>query len=142
MRTVTILMFFVFVTAATGAEIYRYIDADGNVVYSDKPLGADVVTLVIDTSTATPPSVPSEPNSPQAAESQPVPEPKQDPGPTAEEIVAQRSENCRIARGRQERYNAVHRIYRGTIEEREYLTDDEIDEIRMRAGADVEEWCD
>jgi hypothetical protein len=126
-------------TGASAAEIFRYVDANGNVVYSDKPLGENVETLTIDTSIPTPP--PAAPVAAQPAAADDAPEPEEDPGPTAEEIEAQRAENCLIARDRLERYNAAHRIYRGTIEERVYLTDDELVEIRAEAAADVDEWC-
>ncbi|HEY5623502.1 MAG TPA: DUF4124 domain-containing protein [Gammaproteobacteria bacterium] len=137
MRELRVLILIALTAGASAAEIYRYVDADGNVVYSDKPLGSNVETLIIDTSTPTPPPAAAQP---QPATAQAA-EPEQDPGPTAEEIETQRAENCQIARDRLERYNAARRIYRGTIEEREYLTDEELVAIRAQAAADVDEWC-
>ncbi|MFL2546444.1 MAG: DUF4124 domain-containing protein [Candidatus Rariloculaceae bacterium] len=146
MRASWIYLLMLVAGVASGAEIYRSVDADGNVIYSDRPAGDDAETIFIDTATATP--------APSAA-SGPVPDEDQgqmsadvtdsetapDSGPTAEELAAQREENCAIARDRNERYMIAHRVYRGDEENREYLTDDELTAIRAESAADVEEWC-
>ena len=126
----------------SAAEVYRYVDANGNVIYSDRPIGENVETLVIDTSTPTAPA-------PQANDPEPTADPAAQPGTIESEesesavpdIAAQREENCAIARERNERYSIARRVYRGTEEDREYLSDAELDEIRAQAVADVEEWC-
>ncbi len=130
------------VASLYGAEVYRYVDDDGNVAYSDRPVGQNAEAIII---TTTPPGVP-----PQAASA-----PQDDAGtpdetvqrerrePTPEERAADRAANCTIARERNERYSISRRLYRELPDgEREYLTDAEIDEARAGAAADVEEWCD
>jgi len=131
--------------SVSGAEVYRSVDADGNVIYSDRPAGDDVETIVINTATATPVAADATDNVATEAD-EPAAEDEVDEsvdvGPTAEEIAAERMENCGLARDREERYLVAHRIYRGSEEEREYLNDAELDAIRLQATADVEEWCD
>lgn len=39
----------------SAAEVYRYVDSNGNVIYSDRPLGDNVETLLINTATPTAP---------------------------------------------------------------------------------------
>jgi hypothetical protein len=59
------------------------------------------------------------------------------------EVVAQRAENCRVARDRLSRYSEAHRLYRpGPDGEREYLTSEEIDAERAEAISSVGKWCD
>jgi hypothetical protein len=145
MRAIWFYMLMLMAAAASGAEVYRSVDANGNVTYSDRPAGDDAETIFIDTATATPAasaeegSAPDEDQGPLFIEDDANPAP--DPGPTAEELAAQREENCAIARDRNERYMIAHRIYRGDEENREYLTDAELDAIRAEAAADVDEWC-
>jgi hypothetical protein len=128
--------------SVSGAQVYRSVDADGNVTYSDRPAGDDVETIFIDTATATPvPADPADSEVGAAAAEDEVDEVVY-AGPSAEEIAAERMENCGLARDREERYLVAHRIYTGTEAEREYLDDAELNAIRLQATADVEEWCD
>ena len=122
------------------AEVYRYVDENGNVIYSDRPLGENAETLIINTATptVTPPLAAPETNQPEA---QPGTSDSDQADPPPPDLAAQREENCEIARERNERYSIARRIYRGTEENREYLSDEELDEIRAQAAADVEEWC-
>ena len=146
MRSNWIYLLLLVAVAAAGAEVYRSVDADGNVIYSDRPTGEDVQSIFIDTATATPSApvdegddaVPGEEN--LFLEKDTIEE-VPDAGPSAEVIAAERMENCGIARDREERYLLAHRIYRGTEDNREYLTDAELDAIRAQAAADVDEWC-
>ncbi|MGI9260136.1 MAG: DUF4124 domain-containing protein [Gammaproteobacteria bacterium] len=130
----------------SAAEIYRFVDSNGNVIYSDRPLGDNVETLLIDTATPTAPPTLTAPETTDPAE---IADPTAQPGTSDSEqteselpdLAAQGEENCAIARERNERYSIARRIYRGTEESREYLSDEELDEIRAQAAADVEEWC-
>jgi len=144
MRYIWIFSLLLAAGSAVAAEVYRSVDADGNVIYSDRPAGQDVETVFIDTATATP--IEAEEDDAESEQQGLFIETEsvetEDAGPTAEELAAQRVENCAIARDRNERYLIAHRIYRGTEDNREYLTDVELDEIRAEAAADVEEWCD
>ena len=130
------------VGSVSGAQIYRSVDADGNVIYSDRPAGEDVETIFIDTATATPVPADAADSEAGAAAAEDEGDEVVYAGPSAEEIAAERMENCGLARDREERYLVAHRIYRGSEAEREYLDDAELDAIRLQATADVEEWCD
>ncbi len=54
----------------------------------------------------------------------------------------QRGENCQVAQKRAARYADARRLYRETPDgEREYFSDDEIDEFRAESNRLVDEWC-
>jgi len=134
--------------SASGAQIYRFVAADGEVTYSDRPGGENAEMIYVDTATSTPiaaeevtaDGAPTETGS--ASEDGETNEPV-GAEPTDEEISAERLENCGIARDREERYLVAHRIYRDADGgEREYLNDEELDAIRAQAVTDVEKWCD
>lgn len=132
-------------TALHGAEVYRYIDDDGNVSYSDRPLGRDAEPIVITTQvpTAAPAAARQDNSSADVAGSPDDTVQRERREPTPEERAEDRAANCTIARERLERYTISRRLYRPLPDgEREYLSDAEIDEARARAAGDVEEWCD
>jgi hypothetical protein len=125
-----------------GAEVYRYVDENGNVAYGDRPVGENAESIVITTSA---PIVPSQ----AAAAAQPGVETPDETvqrerrEPTPEERAEERAANCTIARERMDRYAMSRRLYRSLPDgEREYLSDAEIDEAKAGAAADVQEWCD
>ena len=154
MRSDWIYLWLLLAGSAWSAQVYRVVDAGGNVTYSDRPDSRNAEMLFINTSIATAAVV-----SAATADNAPAEEGRtaedgvaDEEGdideyvyaePTAEEIAAERLETCGIARERQERYSIAHRIYRETEDgEREYLNDTELDATRAQAAADVEEWCD
>ena len=54
-----------------------------------------------------------------------------------------RAENCAEARTRLEKYTTARRLYREQDDgERNYLTDDELDNARVEAQQRVNDWCD
>jgi hypothetical protein len=145
MRFQWLYLLLVVAGSAAGAQIYRSVDADGNVTYSDRPAGDDVESIFIDTATATLVAANAADNEATEAGATAAEDEADEvvyAGPTAEKIAAERMENCGLARDREERYLAAHRIYMGSEAEREYLSDAELDGIRLQATADVEEWCD
>lgn len=133
--------------ALWAAEVYRSVDAEGNVTYSDRPSSESAQSIFIATqrpsSTPTPLAVrqtaaDAEPTTDEAGEIQ-----RERREPTPEERAEDRTRNCAIARERAERYATSHRLYRETPDgEREYLSDAELTEARTQATADVQEWCD
>lgn len=131
-------------TAATAADVYRSVDAQGNVSYSDRPQDdqAERVAVIAPraaTQPATPPAL-ATPQAPAPASEPAATEPA--PQPTRAEQAAERARNCEVARERATRYAESRRLYRNSPDgEREYLSDAEIDEARARAAADVETWC-
>jgi hypothetical protein len=154
MRSDWIYLLLLSAGSAWSAQVYRVVDADGNVTYSDRPDSRNAETIFINTSIATGAVASSATADNAPAEEGVIDEEgvTDEEGeidenvyaePTAEEIAAERRETCGIARERRERYNIAHRIYRETEDgEREYLNDTELDATRAQAAADVEEWCD
>jgi hypothetical protein len=131
-----------------GAEVYRSKAADGTVSYSDRPQGDNPEFVYIATPRAARSAQPAQQGAPaaqgaqgaQAAGAQaPI---MAEAGPTPEQVAEMRAKNCTIARERLVKYSQAHRLYRPLENgERAYLTDDEIDDARAKAEADVEEWC-
>jgi Domain of unknown function (DUF4124) len=134
-----------------GGEVYRSVDENGNVRYSDRPEGpgSERVQIVIAHPHATPPPAPTAAQG--AAPSTEAPPATSQPGqdataathePTAAEKAEERKHNCDVATERLERYQVSHRLYRSLPDGgREYLTDEEIDEARSKAAAEVDKWC-
>lgn len=134
---------------ALGADVYRSIDANGNVVYSDRPENDE--TQLIHVATSAPAAsasraggaTASSAGEPAAATAPPEVsggEIREEPSP--EELAAERERNCELSRERAERYRISHRLYRTLPNgEREYLSDAEIDDARAKAEADVANWC-
>lgn len=128
-------------------DVYRSVDANGNVRYSDRPddEGAERVHIAVQEPPPPPPAPPAAnpPAKDTTAASEPPAEPtrvKRDPTP--EEQAADRAKNCKIATERQQSYQVAHRLYRTLPNgEREYLSDDEIDEARAHADDEVKKWC-
>jgi len=124
-------------------DVWRSVDAQGNVRYSDRPEGENVEKVVISL-----PRGSASPGTRQAATPAPVPE-AQAPAPAASapaepapDDAEQRARNCEIATERMERYSVSQRLYRTLPDgEREYLNDAETDDARARAAAEVERWC-
>ena len=142
MRWTLIMSLSLLSSLALATEVYRSIDSQGNVKYSDRPDSASAVAVVIRTAAAAP------------ATRQPVARPAQESSTAApdEETIARavaeqstedRAANCEAARTRSEKYDVSHRLYRaGANGEREYLTDAQIDEARQAARAEIARWCD
>jgi len=125
-----------------GAEVYRYVDEDGTVAYSDRPVGQNAETIVVTTRAPIVPPPPAATTQPDPVAGEETVE-RQRREPTPEERAEDRAANCAIARERLERYAISRRLFRPLPSgEREYLSDAEIDAARAGAAADVEEWCD
>ena len=146
-RFVCVLLLSFSTTALWAAQVYRSVDAEGNVTYSDRPGGAEAESVFI--ATRRPSSVPATPTTAQRATSEAPAEEetgevqRERREPTPEERAEDRARNCAIAREREERYAISHRLYRETPDgEREYLNDAELTEARTQATSDVQEWCD
>ena len=129
----------------SATTVYRTVDENGNVQYSDRPDGGETQQLTI----RAPRAASSAPTRTAAASAPAQDEAAPAGGPTKQQLAEEaarkaerRAENCEIARDRLERYAISHRLYRPLPNgEREYLSDAEIDEARAKAEADVKEWC-
>lgn len=137
-------------SAASAEEtVYRTVDANGNVVYSDRPLNdrSELVRVTTGGGTAsTGAAFASRAPAPAATTTSdiqaPAPPPPLPEGPTAAEMREQRLKNCEVARERQARYAISPRLYRqNEAGERVYLSEAEMEEARARAAEDVQNWC-
>ena len=136
-------------TAAYGGQVYKSTDANGNVVFSDRPSDrSEPVNVAVPT--AGKPGNPITPRDAKAAAGTTQPgaqanaagDQKKEKVPTPAEKDAERAKNCATARERKTRYEESHRLYKsGTNGDREYLNAAEIDEARAKAAADVATWC-
>jgi hypothetical protein len=141
-------------TAANGAEVYRSTDANGVPSFSDRPDQSAERVYVATPRPGRPAAPPiqtraqreaaaaqanaAQPQPAAPANSQPPPAP-----PTAEELAEQRTKNCGIARERAAKYDVAHKLYReGANGEREYLSDAEMIQAKVKAAQDVATWCD
>ena len=127
-------------------EVYRSVDENGQVVYSDRPDMQTVAELIVVENNPSNP-VPGTNAAGRPADSEN--ESEEEPTllipreGTPEEIAADRTRNCDYARQMQEAYSQAHRLFReGPDGEREYLSDDELTEARTKAESDVATWCD
>jgi hypothetical protein len=143
------LLFFLLLIGlnASAATVYRSVDDQGNVRYTDRPDGKNVERVVIHTRRGSAPAPASRPsvaaqNAASNPEGQAEPGLEGEQGPSEEEIQAQRESNCKIAKDRLELYVTSRRLYKEMPEgERDYLDDDQLTQAREKAAEDVQKWC-
>jgi hypothetical protein len=126
----------------SAAEVYRSIDANGVVTYSDRPEAGAELVIVASSAPAQAASAPT--TAAAAADSEPeVLSGERRREPTAAETAQERARNCSVAQERTTRYGESQRLFRNLPNgEREYLSDSEVDTARAQAEADVANWCD
>lgn len=127
---------------ALADDIYRSVDENGVVVYSDRPTGdSEVITVVASVTRTVRPAAPAASDELSRDNQEVFAEVPREATP--EELAAERAQNCEIARQRATVYSQSQRLFRtDAAGERIYLTDAEIDEARSTAEADVAAWCD
>jgi hypothetical protein len=144
------LLLAILATSAYGGQVYRSTDANGNVVFSDRPseksepVNVTVPTVGRPGNPITPPDAKAAAGKAQAggAQASGAGDQKKEKVQSPAEKEAERAKNCATARERQTRYDQSHRLYKaGPNGEREYLNSAEIDEARAKAAADVATWC-
>lgn len=141
-------------TPATWAagEMYRWVDADGQVHYSDQPPPAGAKDIKAIRSTGVDPlqsSDSDESAEPSYVEQNAAFEERQ--AKKAEERAeaekekqaeAERKKNCELAKGNYNTVTTGGRVMRVNAQgEREYLTDEEIQKETIEARKTMEEWC-
>lgn len=140
-QTCCALLFFA-ALSALGAEVYRSVDENGVVRYSDRPDSDSELVYVATLRGSTTRSAPSQRASEPETEQPPVTGGEIVEGPSAAERAEEKRRNCEIARERVARYRESRRLFRELPDgEREYLSDSEIVEARSSADADVGRWC-
>lgn len=117
-------------------EIYRWVDDNGVVHYTDRPReGAE--RLTIRTASPSTPARASTVAAPRGEQSELMAE------PDADQTAEIRSANCTSSRERLARLQRAPRLYReGEDGERLYLDDDERTLVLAEAQELVESWCD
>lgn len=143
MKQLTWALLLVLPAGAFAADVYRSVNEDGVVVYSDRPTGS-AEEQRIDVRTAAPVVTPvaAPASAAPTSASQAAPAARIPNQPTAEELAANRALNCEAARQRVLAYANSRRLFHESPDgEREYLSAEEIDEARATAAADVDAWC-
>lgn len=133
--------------SAETQEIYRTLQADGTVVYSDRPLSPDSVLVTVDARPASGEPAATEAGSAAAAGA----DRRQgssagNQGSMAAAVAEQkamRAEACREAQAAVEAYERSPRLYEELPDGgRRYLSDEEIAEARQNARQAVVDFCD
>ena len=129
---------------ALAADVYRSIDENGQIIYSDRP--SDTAELVqvqrtVATSRVTSAAVANTSEADETASNLPLGAeiPRE---ATPEEIASDRARNCQLATERAAAYDISRRLFRtDAAGERVYLSDAELQAERDKALADVATWC-
>lgn len=135
--------------AAVADNVYRSVDEDGQVIYSDRPVdGRWDETIELDIRYTNASNIAAKKKS-DAEMAKAVGVREAHEAETAAEdaarqatVAEQRAANCATAKARSEKYNNHRKLYRqGPDGEREYLSSDELDAARVEATRAVDEWC-
>jgi hypothetical protein len=148
MRTILVIIALLGSSASFAqTAVYRWVDAQGEVHYSDRPVeGAKLVT----TTKPTPPGapVPAAVKTAQAAGDAAVADANKDIAAQQnaravnQDVAAQRAKQCKDATTRYEKSVQARRIYRTAPNgEREYLSDAEADQLRQQNRAAMTSAC-
>lgn len=143
-------------TLAAAGDMYRWVDAQGQVHYSDEPPPAGAKDVKLIRSKGVDPSEQQEADDseeastePSYAEQQAAFEERQarkaEEQAKAEEekrAAAERKKNCDAARSNYNTVTSGGRVMRINADgEREYLSDDELKQQAAEAKKSVDEWC-
>ncbi len=134
--------------AATGGEIYKWTDAEGNVHYGDRPTGAgNEERLAISSSPTDPARLQATVQARQEAraERDAARTEAEAAQPTEEELRAEaeeRARKCETYRERLQKFVTSRRLYRHDENgERVYLDEAETEAARARVQEQVQEYC-
>jgi hypothetical protein len=130
-------------TGAAMADVYRSVDAQGHVQYSDTPTpGAELVhvqKLGVNNTVSSPPATPA------PAKSTPSPDPvaQQAAQRAVQQDVAQsREDQCKKATADYEQSVQARRIYKtGANGERDYLSDADVEQQRLALHQAMDSLC-
>lgn len=140
---------FATVAAAQEASVYRWVDAQGVVHFSDQPAAdSSAEELPIRYRKTDRGALQARQKAKQELEAAgEIRENQQSDADAAAEqdrqkVLAERETNCKSARERVAKYNNALRLYRpGPNGERVYLTNEELDVERADAKRTVDQWC-
>ncbi len=134
--------------SAASADVYRYVDAQGNVQYTDKPALLPAQKLAVQSRATDATEVDASATAEQTRAAAADAARRQAAARQADQNQANRitatakAEQCVKARERNETYSTSKRLYETLPDgERRYLTDAELDEARAQAEKAVAEMC-
>jgi hypothetical protein len=139
-------------TTPADADVYKWVDTQGHVHYSDLPPPGDAKLLSVESGAGTHrgerPPAPAPTAAPPPAPV-PIPLPPGTPKEMARlkqsvdtDVASTRAAQCKAAQERYQGYVNSRRIFReGANKERVYLSDAEADAERVNARREVEELC-
>jgi uncharacterized protein DUF4124 len=136
---------------ATAGDVYRSVDAQGHVQYSDTPTpGAELVHTQVPRSASAPPSanLGTAPATPKPLDAKTGTASPTNPA-TADaqralhnDVEQVRADQCQKAQDSYQQAIQARRVYRpGADGEREYLSDEEADQVRLNARLEMEAAC-
>ncbi|HXQ32014.1 MAG TPA: DUF4124 domain-containing protein [Steroidobacteraceae bacterium] len=137
------------VAAADDVAVYKWLDVEGRIHYSDRPPPPDGKLISVETTayarahigTIERPTAPPAP-APAAAKQPAAVSPEQKRA-VAEDIANARAEQCKQARDTYQRYVQSRRLIRkGPDNEQIYLSDAEMDTERLNAKRAADEACE
>lgn len=133
-------------TPVAASEIYRWTDENGNVHYTDKPIGESSEIVDVQSRPTSPQTVHRENRNWQQERERQQAQQAETPGkPSREQVAAKREadkESCEIYRERLDTFHWSHRLFREDENgERTYLTSEEIDDARTKLKDKVDRFC-
>ena len=140
-------------TGASAAEIYKWVDADGNIHYGDRPVGdgmtqsTQVEVVAIATRRTDPEQVKAgvearHERDNARADARAEREAAKQEEEQARAEAAARAEKCTAYRARLEKFTFSRRLYRLDDDgERQYLDDAQMADARAQVQKQVEEYC-
>ena len=145
----TLLLALAAVSTPADAAVYKWVDPQGRLHYSDRPPPPEGKLVSVDL-TASVHAVLNTPQMPPPAA--PTPSPRSGPATPEQEarlkqavdadVDSKRSEECKQAKERYANYVRSRRLYReGPNKERIYLTDAELETERVNARREQEDAC-
>lgn len=143
-------------TLVAAGDLYRWVDAQGQVHYSDEPPPASARDVKLIRDKGVDPSLQEQAEDSEESDTQPSYAEQQaafeerqakkaEEQAKAEEekrAAAERKKNCDAARSNYNTVNSGQRVMRINAEgEREYLSDEEIKQQAAEAKKSIDEWC-
>ncbi|MEJ2160585.1 MAG: DUF4124 domain-containing protein [Chromatiales bacterium] len=146
---ITSALFAAVITSAAMAEsVYRGLDEEGQVVYSDRPLAGYEEVFELDVMHSSADAIrqrrDNEERLAKAAGIRKAHEAEEaaEAANTQASREQARAKNCAAAKARSEKYNTHRRLYKENADgEREYLSGEELDAARAEAARTADEWC-
>jgi hypothetical protein len=129
-------------SSLASAVVYKWVDAQGKIMYGDRPpdgVHAEVVEMLGTHPGASQPNTAPAPARKANTDAPPSSDAKKD---VAADVAQTREKQCADAQERYKKLIEGRRLYKtGDNGERQYLTSEEIDSERVNAKRDVDDIC-